>query len=165
MNIVILIVSALATAIFCLALCKLCGCDLWFKSEAEYDADSDSVSVNHVRTVYRIIDDERYGYLYKKGDCPQDLRSQYYNLREHFNNHEYYNIKAEKLLQLGSSFTVDELNKQRNELGKQYVPSPDYTDKKNLELLDKLYELYKARERLMDRASDIEEHTIHVTYV
>ncbi len=155
MNIVILIVSALASAILCLAIVKLCGCDIWFKPEAE--------PANYARDVYILIKNERHGYLYKKGDCPQDLSCQYHDLREHFKNHEYYNIKAEKLLQLGNNFTVDELNKQCNELGKQYVPSPNYTDEKNLELLDKLWELYKAREQLMDRASDKKKHTVLIT--
>lgn len=155
MNIVIFVVSTLVTLALSLALVKLCGADLRAKPEP----------VNHVRDVYLLLRNERHGYLYKRSECPHDLSCQYHHLREFFQKNDYYNVKYEKLLQLGSSFTVDELNKQRNELGKQYVPSPAYTDQNNLELLDKLWEFYKAREWLMDRASDIEEHTIHVKYV
>ncbi len=141
MNIVIITVSALATIAVFFEFVKLSDWCLFGKTE----------SVNYARDIYILIENERHGYLYKKGDCPHDLSCKYHNLMEHFKNHEYYNIKAEKLLQLDSNFTVDELNKQCNELGKQYIPSPDYTDEKNLELLDKLWELYKARKHLMNR--------------
>ena len=149
MNIVIITVSVLATIAVFFVFVKFSNWSLFIETEpVNYARD---VYILYARDVYILIENERHGYLYKKGDCPHDLSCKYHNLMEHFKNHEYYNIKAEKLLQLDGNFTVDELNKQCNELGKQYIPSPDYTDEKNLELLDKLWELHKARKHLMNR--------------
>ena len=106
MNIVIITVSALATIAVFFEFVKLSDWCLFGKTE----------SANYARDIYILIENERHGYLYKKGDCPHDLSCKYHNLMEHFKNHEYYNIKAEKLLQLDSNFTVDELNKQATNL-------------------------------------------------
>ena len=134
MNIVIFIVSALATLALCIVIVKCFGISLFVKSRAE----------DYISNVYTMIENEKNGYLYKKGDCPQDIKSQYKHLIGHC-KFEYLYEDAKKLLHIGSSYSLDELNKKCNKLGKQYMPSPDYTDSKNIELLDELWKLFQAK--------------------